>query len=143
MEIRVSSYLLDPTTGDRTSTITSTDLSLATILLTFSEGETSKTFLLEITDEATPEFEETFELVLMVESSTGDSEDGARPGIPSTSIITVSQNDDPHGLFVVSAATSSVEVAEDVGEGEEGGSVEVVVEREHGVVGRVQVRSQQ
>ena len=141
MEIRVSSYLLDPTTGDRTSTITSTDLSLATILLTFSEGETSKTFLLEITDEETPEFEETFELVLTVESSTGDSEDGARPGIPSTSTVTVSENDDPHGLFVVSAATSSVEVAEDVGEGEEGGSVEVVVEREYGVVGRVQVRS--
>ena len=34
-----------------------------------------------------------------------------------------------------------VEVAEDVGDGEEGGSVEVMVEREYGVVGRVQVRS--
>ena len=141
MEIRVSSYLLDPTTGDRISTSTSTDLSPVTLLLNFAEGETSKTFLLEITDEATPEFEETFELVLTVESSTGDSEDGARPGSTSTSTITVSENDDPHGLFIVSSATSSVEVPEDVGEGEEGGSVEVVVEREYGVVGRVQVRS--
>ena len=141
MEIRVSSYLLDPTTGDRTSTSTSTDLSPVTLLLNFVEGETSKTFLLEITDETTPEFEETFELVLTVESSTGDSEDGARPGSTTTSTITVSENDDPHGLFIVSSATSSVEVPEDVGEGEEGGSVEVVVEREYGVVGRVQVRS--
>ena len=140
VEIRVNSYLLDATTGDRTATSTSTDLEPTTLLLTFTEGETSETFTLQITDEDTPEFEETFELVLTVMSSTGDSEDGARLGTASASTIRVSENDDPHGLFVISPATTSVEVAEDVGEGEDGGSVEVVVERENGVVGRVQVR---
>ena len=141
VDIRVSSYLLNATTGERTSTSTITDLSPTSLLLTFTEGETSKTFALEIIDEEIPEFEERFELFLTVESSSGDSEDGARSGSDSTSLVSVSENDDPHGLFVVSMTTSNQEVAEDVGEGEEGGSVEILVEREFGVSGRVQVRN--
>ena len=139
MEIRVSSYLLNGTTGERTSTSASSDLNPHTLLLTFGEGDTVETFTLEIINEETPEFEEQFELVLMVESSTGDSADGARLGSASTSLVVVAENDDPHGLFVVAAGTSDMEVAEDVGEGEEGGSVEVMVEREFGTAGRVQV----
>ena len=141
VEIGISSYLLDATTGERTSTSTSTDISLTTSLLRFVEGNTSQTFTVEIFNEETPEFEETFELVLTVESSTGDSVDGAGLGSNFTSTIRVSENDDPHGLFVIS--TASVQVAEDVGEGGEEGSGEVVVEREFGDVGRVQVRAQQ
>ena len=139
VEVLVSSYLLNGT-NDRTSTSTSTDFSPHTFLLTFAEEETSKTLALEIINEDTPEFEERFELSLTIESSTGDSETGARTDSASTSLIVVSENDDPNGLFVVSTATSDVEVAEDVGEGEEGGSVEVIVEREFGSAGRVQVR---
>ena len=141
VELSISSYLLNITTGERTSTTTDADLNQPTLLLTFSEGETSVTFSLEITDEETPEFEERFELVLAIESSDGDSEDGARLGTSPTSVIVVPENDDPHGLFAISIVTNDVEVAEDVGEGEEGGSVEVQVERRFGDTSHVQVRA--
>ena len=141
VEIRVISYLFNDTTGELTSTSTVTDLSPTTWLLTFSEGDTLATFDLDIIDELTPEFEERFELVLTIESSTGDSDDGARLGTSSRSLIVVAENDDPHGLFVISTLTSDVEVAEDVGETEDGGTVDVIVERTFGDSGSVQVRN--
>lgn len=123
------------------STSTSTDLNPTTVQFTFSEDETSVTFDLEIINEETPEFEERFELVLTIENNDGDSEDGARVGSFTTSLIVVSENDYPHGLFTISTATNNVAVAEDVGEREEGGSVEVRVERSFGASGSVQVRT--
>ena len=137
VQLQVVSYLLNSSTSERTSTTTSTDLNPTTVQLTFSEDETSMTFDIEIINEETPEFEERFELVLTIEDADGD---GARVGSSSTSLIVVSENDDPHGLFVISTASSVVEVAEDVGEGEEGGSVEVQVERTFGNSGGVQVK---
>ena len=96
------------------------------------------TFDVEIINEDTPEFEERFELVLTIEETNGE---GARVGSSSTSLVVVSENDDPHGLFAISTATDAVEVAEDVGEGEVGGSVEIRVERSFGNSGSVQVRT--
>ena len=143
VELSISLYLLDATTHERTSVSTATDLSRPPALLTFSENQTLATFALDILNEDTAEFEERFELVLSIESLDGDSEDGARLGRASTSLLVVSQNDDPHGLFAISTDTDAVEVAEDVSEGEEGGSVEVVVVRTFGDSGHVQVRSDQ
>ena len=137
VQLRVLSYLLNSSTGERTSATTGTDLNPTTVQLTFSEDETSMTFDIEIINEETPEFEEIFELVLTIENADGD---GARVGSSSTSLIVVSENDDPHGLFVISTASRVVDIAEDVGEGDEGGSVDVRVERSFGNSGTVQVR---
>ena len=142
MEVRVSSYLLNISTGEQTSTSTATDLSPTTWLLTFPENETLASFDLDITDEELPEFEERFELVLTIDSSTGDSDNGARLGSYASSLVTVAESDDPNGLFAISTLTSDVQVAEDVGEDGDGGSVEVIVERMFGDSGTVQVREE-
>ena len=139
VDLQVASYLLNASTDEQTSTSTATDLSPATMLLTFTPGETSKTFDLAVLDEETPEFEERLELELTIESIEGDSEDGARLGTFASTLVVVPENDDPHGLFAVTTSTRNVEVAEDVEEGEEGGSVEVQVERRFGDSGYVQV----
>lgn len=140
VQLQVTSYLLNTSTNEQTLTSTSSDLDPTTVQLIFSEDETSKTFDLEILDEETPEFEESFELQLTIEDTNGDSQNGARLGSFSATQILVSQNDDPHGLFAISTSTNNVEVAEDVEDGEEGGSVEVQVERRFGDYGSVQVK---
>lgn len=121
-------------------TSTSSDLDPTTVQLVFSENDTLMTFDLEILDEETPEFEESFELQLTIEDIDGDSQNGTRLGSFSSTLILVSESDDPHGLFAISTATNNVEVAEDVEDGEEGGSVEVQVERRFGDYGSVQVK---
>ena len=108
----------------------------------FPENETLASFDLDITDEELPEFEERFELVLTIDSSTGDSDNGARLGSYASSLVTVAESDDPNGLFAISTLTSDVQVAEDVGEDGDGGSVEVIVERIFGDSGTVQVREE-
>lgn len=107
--------------------------------LIFSENVTLMTYDLEILDEETPEFEESFELQLTIEDTDGDSQNGTRLGSFSSTLILVSESDDPHGLLAISTVTNNVEVAEDVEDGEEGGSVEVQVDRRFGDYGSVQV----
>lgn len=139
VELQVTSYLLNTSSSERTSA-SATDLSPTMLLLSFLEEDTSKTFDLDILDENTPEFEETFEIELTIVVIDGDSDTGARLGNFSVSTVVVAENDDPYGLFVVASESREVEVAEDVPAGQpELGRVAIGVDRTFGDAGNVQV----
>ena len=139
VELQVTSYLLNTSSGEQ-SLSTAADLNPTTLLLSFLEGDMSKTFDLDILDESSPEFEETFEIELTIEAIDGDSDTGARLGNFSVATVVVAENDDPYGLFVVSMDTREVEVAEDVPTGQpELGRVTVGIERTFGDADDVQV----
>ena len=132
-------YQVNTSTGDR-SIASNTDISPTSNFVSFPEESTSASINFAVINEELPELEELFEVELSITTVDGDSEDGARLGEFSIAMVTVSENDDPYGLFRVADDSKMVEVAEDVPEGEvEAAMVSVVVERTFGILGNVQV----
>jgi hypothetical protein len=83
-------------TGNGTATAGS-DYTAAAGTLTFNPGETSKTFIVAVLDDALSEGTQTLNLTLS--NPTG----GAALGSPATAILSIIDNDSPNGQFVTRA----------------------------------------
>ena len=108
------------------SAIAGTDYTSASGTLNFANGESSKTFTINITDDAIFEGNETFTVSLS--SPTG----GATLGSPSAATVTITDNETAQpGQLRFSNATYSI--------GENGGSMTITVQRINGSDGAVSV----
>jgi ribosomal protein L35AE/L33A len=102
------------------------DYASASGTLNFANGETSKTFTVNITDDSVFEGDETVNLTLT--SPTG----GATLGSPSTAVLTINEDETPQpGQFQFSNATYNVN--------ENGGTVTITLNRVNGSDGPVGV----
>jgi hypothetical protein len=111
-------------TADGTATAASDYTAWPATVLSFADGETTKTFDVTILDDAaTPVYEgnETFNVSLS--NATG----GATLGTPSSATVTITDNDEAPGTLVLSAATYNV--------AENGGALTVTVNRVGGSAG--------
>ena len=138
MTLQWTAYEFNSSSGELQPT--DSDISPSLNFVTFEEGNTSNVIQFTITDDTLPELEETFIIELSIISITGDSQDGARLGDPSSAMVVVAASDDPYGLFRVAMDDREVELAEDVPlEQPLLGRVDIMVERTFGRLGDVMV----
>lgn len=83
-----------------------TDFDFNPITVSFSSGEASKTVQVAIIEDTTPEVAESF-LVRMT-NPTG----GATVGKPDETTVTISENDDPYGVFSFLPSSTSIATRE-------------------------------
>lgn len=110
------------------------DISTASGILTFLDGETYQSIEFNVTDDNEPELMELFEFELLNVTA------GRLASNDIVAIVTVLENDDPYGAYEFESASQDVEIPEDI---PVGGSplVHMQVERNQGTIGNVTVSS--